>query len=115
MLTSLRPCQGLILLRMARLGILLGLLMAACFTFCLGRKDSVSMLPPVEGALWDLRKPPCHHGCCGSFLQKRDQGWVTAYVSFFPLPLRPLASFESLGYSDDADKLCITCVMCTLT
>uniref|UniRef100_A0A8D0HYD7 Nucleotide exchange factor SIL1 n=2 Tax=Sus scrofa TaxID=9823 RepID=A0A8D0HYD7_PIG len=45
------PCQGLILLRMARLGILLGLLMAACFTFCLGRKDSeLALTHPEESS-----------------------------------------------------------------
>lgn len=60
------PPQGLPLSRMAPLGMLLGLLIASCFTFCLSRQNPVSILSQVERSLLGPRKPPCQQGCLGN-------------------------------------------------
>lgn len=91
------PFQGLPLSRMAPLGMLLGLLIASCFTFCFSHQNQVSTLSQ-EGSFLGPKKPLCHQGCCGS--------GVSFYVSYmnvasaeswslcisFPLSLNPLTS-----------------------
>lgn len=84
------PPQGLSLSRMAPLGLLLRLLGASCFTFCLSHQNAVSSLSQVDGSRLVPRKPPCHQGCCGRcaellfFLQESGQCSATESLYFFP-------------------------------